>query len=136
MSVRKIRTASILALLGTALSASANTSFYGGGFDANDAVITELRDNTETYARVYDDFILTEPTMVTQVYGNFVGDDLEGGGTDKMYYEIRQGVMDGDGGTLLYSGLINSVAQYQGEVPESQITTKDQFYRVAGDVGQ
>lgn len=135
MNVRPLRTASALTLVGTALSVSANTSFYGGDFDANDAVITELMDNSETYARVFDDFTVSEATAVQQIYGNFVGEYLEDGGTDHMYYEIRQGVQDGDGGVLLYSGLLDTIAQYVGEVPTSAITNYDQYYRVSANVG-
>jgi len=130
MKVFTIRTVSLLALLATALSASAQTGFYGGDYDGNSAVLTE---DSADYKRVFDDFTLGEGTRVSQVFGNFVGNFDEQTQNTFMYYEIRRNVKDEDGGELLYSGKTHATVTYAGEV-FGGITEFDQYYRVTADV--
>ncbi len=132
MRVFTIRSASLLTLLGAALSAPAQTSFYGGDYDGNDAVITEV---SATYKRVFDDFTVGEATSVQQIYGNFVGEFLADGEESNLYYEIRRNVQDEDGGELLYSGLLDATTQYAGEVPDGGVTVFDEYFRVSANVG-
>lgn len=125
-----IRTVSLLALLGTALSASAQTSFYGGDYDGNSAVLTE---DLANYKRVYDDFTVGEGTRVSQIFGNFVGNFDEETNNTFMYYEFRRNVTEGDGGELLYSGKTKATVSYVGEV-FGGITEFKKYYRVSADV--
>lgn len=131
MNVFTIRTASLIVLLGASLSASAQTSFYGGDYDGNSAVITDISDS---YARVFDDFTIGTATNVLQIYGNFVGEYLVDGDNTHMYFEIRQGVSDENGGTLLYSGLLNATTTYAGAT-FGGITDYADYFRVSANVG-
>jgi hypothetical protein len=105
MKVTMLRSVSLLALASAALAANAQTSFYGGDYDGNNAVITSQGAN---YARIYDDFTLGQATNVQSVFGNFIGR------SSTLYYEIRQGVSAGNGGTLLYSGTIAATSTVNG----------------------
>lgn len=133
MKILSIRSASLLALLGASLTATAQTSFYGGDYDGNDAVITEVSD---TYKRVFDDFTVGERTGVQQIFGNFVGEFLAEDESTKMYYEIRRNVSDENGGELLYSGLLDATTQYGGEVIDGGVTVFDEYFRVSANLGQ
>lgn len=74
--------------------------FYGGDPDREWALTSE-RDTTQRETIVVDDFELDRETAVTTVYGYFWSDIQTPNGFD---VEIRQGVSQEDGGTLIAGG--------------------------------
>lgn len=88
------------ASLGTA---QAGTLWYNGDFDGNDALYNAVVPSVQT-ANVYDDFIVPagQTWSISDVYSN----DLlsTASPVTSAYFEIREGVSPGNGGTLLYLG--------------------------------
>jgi hypothetical protein len=75
--------------------------WYNGDFDGVNGLANEQ--NTVVFdARTYDDFIVSDSGGwdVTAVFS----DNLADTGITGANYEIRQGVVEGSGGTLLFSG--------------------------------
>ena len=80
------------------------TLWYNGDFDGNDAIYNEVNPSVPQRGSVYDDFIIPvgQTWKIQSVYSNdqmdFTPDTLF------AYWQIRSGVSDGVGGTLLASG--------------------------------
>lgn len=102
----------ILAFLAAAgfTAAKADVLFYGGDFDNVNGIISQRDPFAD--ARVYEDFSLTEPSVITGIFGTFA--DLHQGLPTSAYFEIRSGIRPGDGGTLLGSGEFAVDSTYQG----------------------
>jgi hypothetical protein len=95
--------------LAAAMAASAQNSFYGGDIDHVNGLAAE-KNTSVSDARVYDDFTLGSATTVQSVFGNFYSSTNITG----LYYEIRSGVSQGNGGTLISSGSLSATATDTG----------------------
>lgn len=102
-------------LLGIAFAASASCraqlhaspGFFGGYADGITSLPTGRNSIGPALRMVYDDFTFLLPGTITgfEIIGrNYTGNPVG------MYYEIRTGVSEGNGGTLLFSGLSFSAA--------------------------
>jgi hypothetical protein len=100
------------AFAATVASAPAGASgllYYGGDLDQNGA--NGLANENDAPipgspygAATYDNFVVTGPTWhVTGLFTN----NLSQLNPETAYYEIRTGVSEGNGGTLVYSGTVN-----------------------------
>lgn len=80
----------------------AQAQFFGGYPDGVSSVPTHYNNINNTLKMVYDDFTFDLPGDIFQfqMYGrNNTGSPVG------MYVEIRSGMSEGDGGTLVYSGI-------------------------------
>ena len=88
---------------GRHVTGTTNVLWYNGDFNGvNGLANGENWDGTGEYARVYDDFNV--PSGGWTVGGVF-SDNLSSTNITGAYWEIRQGVSEGNGGTLIASGL-------------------------------
>jgi hypothetical protein len=97
-----VAAAAILCVYGQPAHAGSTTLWYNGNLDQRDALANQTG---APDGLVYDDFIV--PTGMTYtITAVFSNDALAPGGTlgTTAYWEIRSGVSDGNGGTLLSSG--------------------------------
>jgi hypothetical protein len=95
-----------LALNTTAIAqAPPGSLWYNGDFNGVNGLANE-RNTVVTQAAVYDDFDVTAPLgwNVTAVFS----DNLENTNVTAADWEIRTGVSEGNGGTLIASGTTNS----------------------------
>ena len=102
-TVALLRSSLLIALGLGSIRAFAQSSFYGGDPDLKDALSSEVNTGvigTLIDGYVYDDFMLGTAGAVTSVFGNFAADTTITG----LHYEIRSGVKEFNGGTLLASG--------------------------------
>jgi hypothetical protein len=108
---------SIQAQLGQAL-------FYGGDYDGRLGSPSQWAPNLD--ALTFDDFGLSRPSTLQSIWGNFgllqTVDDFV---PTQAYCQIRSGVSAGNGGTLLFSGMlpvqVRPTGVSQWNLPEYQI---------------
>ncbi len=81
----------------------AGTLWYNGDADYRDAIANGIGAAPVPDALVYDNFNVTGNSAWT-VTGAFSNDFMNYVGVTQAYWEIRTGVSDGDGGTLIASG--------------------------------
>lgn len=105
-------------------TATADVLFYGGDIDGVNGLLSE-RDLFGD-VRVYDDFRLSEPSLVSGVFGSFY--DLHNDLPTLAYFEVRSEMQAGDGGALLASGQISVDATFLGIVGELPT------WRFSGDI--
>jgi hypothetical protein len=86
--------------------AKAQTAFYGGDFDGRGRFAGQVNGTTFIDFRIYDDFTVSAPTTVTGVFGNFLDSSSIHGA--QLYWEIRSGVSEGNGGTMVVEGTYNT----------------------------
>jgi len=106
--MRRLALLCLLALLCFSLAAyAANPYFYGGQFDPTNQYANGLaNENTaiiggDPYgAATYQNFYAESPIMVTGLFTNNLSDFTPASG----YWEIRSGVSEDNGGTLVASG--------------------------------
>lgn len=96
-----LRSVSLLVLASAGVYASAQTGFYGG--DPNSAEYLLGETSTFVFVTVFEDFNLGTATSVQSVFGNYVFSDGKPD-VSALHYEIRQGSVESDGGTLLFMG--------------------------------
>jgi hypothetical protein len=89
--------------IGAAL-ARGTVLFYGGDFDYRNAGSCQ-EGGAVSDSRVYDNFMLSSPATITDVFGDFL-DSSAGGGTS-AYWDIRSGVSEGVGGTVVAGGFVS-----------------------------
>lgn len=92
-----------LAVLGAC--AQAQTIFYGGDFNGINGHASQVGGTTFEDVRSYDDFTLTEATDITGVFGNFL--HVGSIGSSSLYWEIRQGVAEGFGGSVVHAATVS-----------------------------
>ncbi len=80
-------------------SAPPGSLWYNGDFDGVNGLANE-QNTIVSDSRIYDDFNVTGSWHVTAVFS----DNLTDTGITGANYEIRSGVSEGNGGTLLFSG--------------------------------
>lgn len=118
----------VLAL--ASIHAQAQAVFFGGDPNLKGAISSE-QNTSVADSRLYEDFTLLQATQVQGVFGNFifVGDTPVRG----LYYEIRQGVSAGNGGTLLASGTLGATLTATSFLITSDIGTQ-RVYTVSGSI--
>ena len=130
MSVHAFRLVAFVALSGATLLASAQSStlFYGGDPNVGDGIYSAKggrdADRDKGNSVVYDDFALGAASSVQGLFGNFQVDP--NATITGLYYEIRQGVSAGKGGTLLFSGTLAAT------VSDTGLYQNDEVYRISG----
>ena len=107
---QKLGTITLLAaVLSFAVGANAATLFYGGNFNPNDPNANGLANENDAIvngnpygAAVYQNFIIgsNHQWQVTDLFTN----ELTGQNPTTAYWEIRSGISEGNGGTLIASG--------------------------------
>ena len=112
--LRKQFLVTALLVLGATLSAQAQVLWYNGDYDMQGGLIgTENSATGNDSGFVYDDFNVTTPMGwdVKLLFGNFLYSTPATPAfpvdavTTSAYWEIRSGVSDGNGGTVVFSGL-------------------------------
>jgi hypothetical protein len=109
--MKKLALGSLLAMLFVATFATAQCgfacAFYGGDFDPDDPNANGLANETDAIvggspygAATYQNFSFSESTTVIGLFSN----NLSGLNPSTGYWEIRRGVSEGNGGTLVASG--------------------------------
>jgi hypothetical protein len=95
-------------LAGSGAAARAGVLWYNGDFDGRNGLSNEINTSISD-AIVYDDFIVTDPGGwdINYVWSN----NLMNFRTSSAAWEIRSGISDGDGGTLIAGGTTNSAVQ-------------------------
>lgn len=81
----------------------ADVIFYNGDFKDKD--LSCERNTYVTDSRVYENFHVTGTWQITNLWGHF--HEIDTNSLDRAYYEIRQGISPGSGGTLISGGSIN-----------------------------
>lgn len=94
----RVLAAACLAIL--ACASQAIVTWYGGDFDGRNGAPNEIM-GVLTDARTYDDFTLAGASTVSAVWSNNLFDGFT---ATTAAVEIRSGVGNGNGGTLLFSG--------------------------------
>lgn len=111
-------------LIAVAIPASALTIWYGGDPDFQGNLASQ-QGGYFNGAMTYDDFDTTMSGWnVYYLIGNF-GMNFT---TDKEYYEIRSGVSNGNGGTLVKSGTIDVTQTWTGDMMQGR-----KVYTLAGN---
>ena len=82
-----------------ALAGAASAQFYGGDFDGRNGLSDEFN-TIVSDAWTFDDFDWSGGN-VTSLFGNYLSDQ---GSVAGYQYEIRQGITEGNGGSLIASG--------------------------------
>jgi hypothetical protein len=92
-----------------AFKLSANTLWYNGDFDGVNGLANENNDSLGAgeYSNIYDDFIVPAAAGQWNVTGVF-SDNLENTNVTGATWEIRQGISDGNGGTLVAHGMTST----------------------------
>lgn len=98
-------------------AAMADVLFYGGDLDGINAMPSER--DWYADARAYDDFLISQQSSVTGVFGTFYDwhDELP----TSAYFELRSGMEPGSGGTLIASGDISVEATFLGFVHDTGV---------------
>ena len=104
----KLALLSLLTLMFFNITAyAANLYFYGGDWEPNDPHADGLANETDLFTRgdpygaaVYQNFVAGTPINVTGLFTNNAKDYVPTSG----YWEIRTGVSEGNGGSLIASG--------------------------------
>lgn len=98
---------SAFALLGCALSrpAGAEVIFYNGEFMDRSNLSCERNTNVAD-SRVYENFHISGTWEITELFGSFMQQQTTTS-LSTAYYEVRQGLSPGNGGTLVGSGHLN-----------------------------
>jgi hypothetical protein len=119
----------VLALLvAVAIPSSALTIWYGGDPDMYSALRSQ-QGGTISNAMTYDNFYATGSGWdVYYLVGNFAMDFQ----ASDMAYEIRSGVSEGNGGTLVSSGVIDVTQTATGNT-NSDWGTSSNVYTLAGN---
>ena len=107
--MKKLALLSLFALLFFTVSAFADTLyFYGGDFDPNNGNANGLANETDGIvggspygAATYQNFVASGSINVTGLFTNNLNSN---GAPADGYWEIRSGVSEGNGGTLIASG--------------------------------
>lgn len=111
-------------LIAVAVPASALTFWYGGDPNYVGSVLSESGGYAGN-AMAYDDFKVTGKGWdVHTILGNFQMNF----NASQAYYEVRSGVSEGNGGTLVSSGIFNVTQTYMCNYAGSNV------YTVAGNV--
>jgi hypothetical protein len=100
--------AAFAATIASAPAGASGLLYYGGDLDPNNANANALANETDAIiggspygAATYDNFVVSGPTWhVTGLFTN----NLSQLSPETAYYEIRTGVSEGNGGTVVYSG--------------------------------
>lgn len=100
-----MKAAVIAALVGLVAGAKAQTVFYGGDFNGVNGHASQMGGSVFEDMRIYDDFVLNETTTITGVFGNFLQFNQQG--ANSIYWEIRQGITPGNGGTVVHAGTVS-----------------------------
>jgi hypothetical protein len=129
-SITAADAAQVTANVGTALPPPPNTLWYNGDFNGVNALANE-RNTLISQAAVYDDFNVPAGQMwdVATVFS----DNLTNTAVTGADWEIRTGISEGNGGTLVASGTTNSpgvrliycgfgFCEYRVEVTELNVT--------------
>ncbi|MDQ2985392.1 MAG: PEP-CTERM sorting domain-containing protein [Armatimonadota bacterium] len=120
--MKKLKTLSFLLIVIAGVSANAQVVFYGGDADGRNGLIASTRPGDDGFS--YDDFTLTQQTMITGLFGNFSLRDSPLYSTAS--WELRSGMSAGVPGTLLASGTGAATSIVTGRVvnldPEFQVT--------------
>jgi hypothetical protein len=108
--LKKFALLSLFALFITSFAAAqcgSNCLFYGGDFDVNNANANGLANETDAIvsgspygSAIYQNFTLSSNSTATGLFTN----NLSGLNPATGYWEIRTGVSEGNGGTLVASG--------------------------------
>jgi hypothetical protein len=105
--MKKVALLSLFALLFLTTLANAATLFYGGDLDLNDPNQNGLSNENDAIvggspygAAVYQNFTLSTASTATGLFTNNLSSITPTNG----YWEIRSGVSEGNGGTLVASG--------------------------------
>jgi len=114
--MKKVVLSSLFALLFITTLANAATLFYGGDLDLNDPNQNGLANENDAIvggnpygAATFQNFIIKDPDWdITSLWTN----NLSQLTPISAYYEIRSGVSEGNGGTLIASGTVNLGANY------------------------
>lgn len=108
-----MRTLAILLVAAAALAAPARadvTLWYNGNYDGRDSQTNSQLSSTN-YSYVYDDFVVPvgQSWTINRVWSN---DQMTNPGiTTRAFWEIRQGVSSGNGGTVVAGGVIGTATQ-------------------------
>jgi len=102
----------ILALFSVVGFARASVLYYGGDIDLNDPNQNGLADETDAIvggspygAATYSNFTLGSNSHITDLFANeLISNDLNG----QAYWEIRTGMSEGNGGTLVAGGMVSA----------------------------
>ena len=92
------------AILSSQAATAAGTLWYNGNLDGRDSQANEINNTLIPDARVYDNFLIPSGTrwVITDVFSN---DAITAqAAVTQAHWEIRSGVVAGNGGTLLASG--------------------------------
>lgn len=95
----------IISLACVAAAAHAGQLFYGGDFDGRSGLRSQEGGNVSD-SRVYDNFMLNQTSNISDVYGNFL--DSSGGASTSAFWEIRTGLSEGNGGTVVAGGVFSA----------------------------
>jgi hypothetical protein len=91
--------------------AGAQTIFYGGDPDYVNALVSGTNLAGGGTAMTYDDFMLSGTEDIGAIFGNFFVDpNYHTASITQAYYEIRTGMSDGNGGTVVASGTVAASA--------------------------
>jgi hypothetical protein len=71
---------------------------YSGDFDGRSGGLSQH--DGEVFSAIYDEFTYWPPTWVG-VFGNFLMNPHTGGSQLTLFYEIRTGISEGNGGTVI-----------------------------------
>ncbi len=129
---RRPRIASIAAglVLLTGAAAPAALLFYGGDYHGGlySSVNGQNTGYSDTYA--FDNFTISDPGgwVVTSFFSNnLMNFDIGVPGPGRAYYEVRQGMSPGDGGSLISSGTVPAT-----QTPTGRMNGSDVEYTILG----
>ncbi|HLO99790.1 MAG TPA: PEP-CTERM sorting domain-containing protein [Fimbriimonas sp.] len=97
--------AAIATLVGLVAGAQAQTVFYSGDFNGVNGHASQMGGTVFEDMRIYDDFVLSQTTTITGVFANFLQFNQQG--ANSIYWEIRQGITPGNGGTVVHASTVS-----------------------------
>ncbi|MCL5105544.1 MAG: hypothetical protein M1133_15725 [Armatimonadetes bacterium] len=126
--MRKIIFTMLLLTAASAIAryAFAETIFYQGDYLDGTNLSCE-RNTGVSDSRVYENFTTSAWWQVTGIFGNF--DCGNNNSVNRAYYEIRQGITPGNGGTLIASGEVSATCV---TIAQSSVWSWESIYRVTG----
>jgi hypothetical protein len=103
--------AGVVSTLAAGAALAGDPVWYGGDWDERDGLISQ--NNAQLHGITYDDFTVTAPINVNEIFGNFLMNSAVGGTMTGMFWEIRENITPGDGGTVIIAGHTSAVSSQE-----------------------
>jgi len=88
-------------------SVLAGNNYYGGDFDGRNGGASQQ--DGGVFSAIYEEVTLNSATNITSVLNNSLMQTVNGGNQISLWWEVRQGISEGNGGVVIIAGHFSNV---------------------------